>query len=93
MDFHFVQALKRTRVVIDEYRGSDEVWDELAQVVEDLHDRMTLEEHDGARLERAEEGATEQRAVAALMALDDRPTDEHARTALDALRDLAHEIV
>ncbi len=93
MDFHFLQALERTRTVVAQHRGSGEgVWDDLASVVEDLHDRMTVHQHDGQRLDRAEAGADEEEAVAALMALDDRPSPATAGAALEALRSLAGEI-
>lgn len=95
MDFHFIQALHETRELASEHRG-EPGWDELREQVDRLLDQLTEDAGDptteavGAqRIDRHAVPADEARvAIAALMAIHDRPDDQQLELARHAVQEL-----
>jgi hypothetical protein len=95
VDFHFIQALHETRELADDH-GDEPGWADLRQQVDRLLDRLTEDAGDptteairAQRIDRNAIPAEEAKvAIAALMAIHDRPDDEQLELARDAVQEL-----
>lgn len=96
MDFHLIQALHETRELAEEHDG-EPGWRELRDQVDGILERLTGDGDDASytepvgakRMVRPDVTPPEaERAVAALMAVQDLPDDRQLDLARDAVQDL-----